>query len=1228
MVYLALQEIFGSTEIFHGRTRELDVLKGVYNEIYERDMAETPFGRDQTQKTEALSLQELTALDDITQTTSSFSPESEHQSHSAARTISGASAVSARDHRRTVAFLSGISGSGKSSLVRRFVEDLQKESQIKTDDETTTTTRAPLFLAGKFNEMTGADPYSAFVEAFSELTSLLIGNDEGPQTDEYKEDLVRIQRDIEARMGPEDVAVLLKVIPALYGILSDTARSHDSSKVIKNEPVSTHTRKIHFEIGVETSTQNTWNRLKYVFQLFTKTIATSRRPVVIFLDDLQWADSGSLELLQALVTDKRIQNFMFIGAFRSDEVDSEHPLTQRINTIQKLRPVEKLNLGNFTEEELVGFLHHHMDIDSIGCKKLAKKVHSTTGGNMFYVIEVLVELNQQCALNYSQFSKGWEWDDVAGMLVLETGLVDDLDKAVKVKIKRSSKLVKEVLVTMAYARSTIDIESLFKLMKTDEPNSHPLTMNQISKALDRAVLEGFLSNSIGSHHYSFAHDKVMEASYALIPDGKEREKFRLRMGMKLYETGLKYSKAIWMLFAASEHLNSSLSFCRTHPLFLAKMNLVIGEQASNISAYDQASKCLMSGLNSIMTIPDFHPWDTEYELTLQLHRAVADVELCLGRFESGNQIGRRLLENARTLDDKLPTYESLTLALGREELHAEAVEMNREAMILLGEYPKRNRILSLAKELMVIMRYLKKTSDEDMLKLPLMMDKSKENALAFSRGLAIQAFYCDNHIEYLLATMRALQITFQYGLSGYSAMGIVGYGLVQSSILMDHAGALRGVRLARDIIRVCEAKSQEPAFRFCVAHFLEGWCDPHEKSLEAYRQGHLIGMEVGNVEDAFLNSFAAVHHARACGSPLGSIEVITDELLEQMNLYKVKSVLVLMEQAHLPVQYLTGSDQNVEPDWEQLSIEPKCNLSRSSENFRLLFWYIARVELGVYFGKFEFADRMASVLRKILPFHFAFIPLSFRLFYSGLAASGMARKMRLAGNRMKALKYRAKAWCYCKRLAFLNRSNGENSYHRELLLLADLHLSGKDNKKVSYDRAIHVCLDVGHIHDAALGSELAGEYFLATNNFKKGTVASNTRNKLIQRHFTKARDLYQCWGAYAKVNHLQKKRGDYIEGHHQMCDSSEVEIGLIVSMELGDDSSRNSSENEFSTDIDCLNEGMHNGNLLNHLAGIVPSSRVTDIFSAPEKDLQEQKKVLALKEIVENDALSIVSDFD
>ena len=486
--------------------------------------------------------------------------------------------------------------------------------------------------------------------------------------------------------------MLTAVVPALKKILSDvsslrtsnntgSSKQNDTSNLQESTPTM-----IRIEKTNEGSAQNanSWNRLKYVLQLFTRTIASRDRPVVILLDDLQRADSASLELIEALVTDKGIRNFMFIGTFRSDEIDHDHPLNQQLARISTTQPIESISIGNLTLEQLIEFLHFHMKIDSFDCKNLATKVHATTNGNLFYVIQILVELNRQCALIYSDFRKEWEWDDVAGMLVLESGISDNLEEAVEMKIRRSPKLLKKALITMAFTRGTINIETLHKLMERDDNSSRnssrksrkshrrPIDMNQLRYTLDRAVLEGFLSNNIGSNYYSFAHDKVLEGSYALIKEGSQRERFRLTMGRRLYKIGSTTDAGeTWMLFAAAEHLNSSLSLTDKDPLFVARMNLDIGERASKVSAFDQASKCLMAGLEALLLMPDLDPWEAEYDLTLRLHRTIADVELFRGNFESGNEIGRRLLEKARSLKDKLPTYESLALALGREELHAE-----------------------------------------------------------------------------------------------------------------------------------------------------------------------------------------------------------------------------------------------------------------------------------------------------------------------------------------------------------------------------------------------------------------------------------------------------------------------------------------------------------------------------------------------------------------------------
>lgn len=408
-------------------------------------------------------------------------------------------------------------------------------------------------------------------------------------------------------------------------------------------------------------------------------------------------------------------------------------------------------------------------------------------------------------------------------------------------------------------------------------------------------------------------------------------------------------------------------------------------------------------------------------------------------------------------------------------------------------------------------------------------------------------------------------------------------------------------------------------FRFCAAHFLEGWGEPHEKTLEDYRMGHLVGMEIGDVEDAFLCSYAAVHQARSCGCPLASIQAISTPLLEQMHLYSVKAVSVQFEQVHLVTLYLTGTNKNLEKLWEEP--EPKYNKKMASEKFGVLFWYISRVELGVYFGNYAYADKMADKMKKILERHAAYTPLSFRLFYSGLAASQMARKMTLAGKKTQARKYRSKAKRFAKALGHLNRSHGPNNRHREMVLLADANLPGKEQKPISYDRAINACMEVGHIHDAALCSELAGEYYLTSDTSKKGSMAGNTQNKLIRRHFTRARDLYYAWGAHAKVEDLQKRRGDYIEGR-SAAEKQNGRANGIVSIELDQDFSANSSENDFSSHGNESGIVAPNAKLLVHLQGIVPASSTTDILS----NIQEQQG--GLEKPVDDDDFSLVSDIE
>jgi len=226
--------------------------------------------------------------------------------------------------------------------------------------------------------------------------------------------------------------------------------------------------------------------------------------------------------------------------------------------------------------------------------------------------------------------------------------------------------------------------------------------------------------------------------------------------------------------------------------------------------------------------------------------------------------------------------------------------------------------------------------------------------------------------------------------------------------------------------------------------------------------------------------------------------------------------------------------------------------------------------------------------------------------------------MQKVGKLSRARKYRKKAKRLAIKLGHVNKSLGANSHHRELILLAELNLVDKEQNKISYDTAINACLKIGHIHDAALGSELAGEYYfaIAKNDHKEGTISHTTNQKLIRRHFTRARDLYSAWGAYAKVEQLQRERGDYIQGRNA------YENGGIVAIDLESDVSRASSDIDYSsTHSSEFSKAsgppvLYNPRLLDLLEGIVPSSDTT----GADKPFGDKN--------IGGDDLSIVSDID
>lgn len=620
--------------------------------------------------------------------------------------------------------------------------------------------------------------------------------------------------------------------------------------------------------------------------------------------------------------------------------------------------------------------------------------------------------------------------------------------------------------------------------------------------------------------------------------------------------GKKNNSEEWMLYAAADHLNATARNLGKDPFFQIKVNLEAGEKAASCAAFEMASKYLGFALQDLLRLGD--PWESHYETTLKVYQTTVDVKLCQGHLAVGKSIGEEVLRKAKSPDDKLPVQLALTNALGREEKHKESFDMSVATLQLLKEYPRGAISIhtSLSIDFLYVRRYFRRKSDKEILRLPLMKDKRKEYVMAFLSSISYQAFYCGNMVAFLLAIVKMLRISFKFGLCGQSAVAITGYCLFSSNI-NDREGAIRFSGLAKKMLKLTKAKHLEALQLFVVAHWISGWKDMHEDVLETYYQAFKSGMESGDFENGLLSRTASYHHEFVAGFPLKPLNEKFSDLVLKLQGYKIDAVLQMTLQQWFVVQHLTGTAASSFTDFE----DP--DKADSSNTYRLMYGYLARLQLGVYFGDYNFAEKMAEKLKPIAEFDKSHSVNSLGLFFSSLAYATLSRIHKKKSYAKKALKF-------CNQLSSLCKAKGANSWHRCMLMEAHLTSLGKKSSSVqsSYDESIELALKTGHKQDAALAALLAAEHFLSTrDDVLKSDVLTKARDLLVTNYLTEARDLFNEWGATALAKHLEQKYGEYLDSARINASGPTV-MGLQNAMNSGefDTSDVSMSENSDPKD--------------------------------------------------------------
>jgi PAS domain S-box-containing protein len=945
--------------------------------------------------------------------------------------------------------VSGYSGIGKSAVVNQLQPVLVPSRG--------------LFASGKFDQYKRDIPYSTLAQAFQSLIRPLLTKSEA-ELDKWRHDL----RDALEQNGQ----LIVDLVPELKLIIGE------QPAVPEVPPLDAQ------------------RRFQLVFRRFIGVFARQEHPLALFLDDLQWLDAATLELLEDLLTRSRLQYLMLIGACRDNEVDAAHPLIRKLEAIKSAGgKVKEITLGPLAQEHLGQLLADALRCEPERSAPLVELVQEKTGGNPFFTIQFISSLAEEGMLTFDHDAACWSWDLDR---IHAKGYTDNVVDLMITKLVRLPAQTQTALQQLACIGNLAEITTLSTVLETSK--------EQVHTDLWESVRQGLVEQLDGS--YKFIHDRVHEAAYSLIPEASLAEA-HLRIG-RLLAARTSPQEREETIFDIVNQLNRGVALItspeeREH---LAELNLIAGKRAKASTAYASALKYLIAGAPLL----GGDCWERRRDLIFALELERAECEFLTGELAAADE--RLITLSNRTAS----TVERAAIACLHMDVCTALVQIDRAVAVALdylrhvgiecSTHPTEDE---LRREYEKIWSQLGARSIEDVTNSPLMSDPESLATINVLTKVIPAAVSTDPTLSALMIC-RAVNLSLKRGNCDASCLAYVMLGRIVGSQFGDYKTAFQFGQVGYELVEGRGLKRFQAATFVGLATCIAPWMRHVGTSSDLQRRAFDAANKVGDFAWAGYATLMLNTDLLVAGNPLSDVQREAEFGLAFAQKARLDLVTDGITLQLALIRSLRGFTSKF-GCFDSRQIEERPFELHLAGNPALVIieccYWIRKLQARYFASDYEESIEASSKAQRLLWTSSSFFEEAEYHFYSALARAAFCESV-TSDERVQHL---AALAAHHRKLESWAENCPENFENRASLVGAEIaRIESRDLDAMRlYEKAIQSSRTSGFVHNEALAYERASAFYRARGF-----------DQFADTYLRNARACYASWGADGKVRQLDR----------------------------------------------------------------------------------------------------------